>query len=130
MLVVETKATGAEILARSMVMLGFLTLWLRAGVEAGAEGPSLEGRLMRLVKLRAIDMVGGLIRTRFTFNQIDGRERPGRLGIRPGDPFAASQKLGRFYDKACAGRWSRVNWRTGWTVTGRRVLVGVMQQNT
>lgn len=58
MFVVETRATGAEILARSMAMLGFLTLWLRAGVEAGVEEASLEGRLMRLVKLRARDMVG------------------------------------------------------------------------
>jgi len=59
MFVVETRATGAEILERSIVKRGVLTLWLRVGGSPGAEGAaaSLEGRLMRWVRPRAIDMV-------------------------------------------------------------------------
>lgn len=59
MFVVETRATGAEILVRSMARPWVFTLWLRVGGKPGEEmAASLEGRLMRLVKLRAIDMVG------------------------------------------------------------------------
>ena len=55
MLVVETRATGAEILARSIWRLAFLTVRLSGGDDGEVLGAS--GRFMRLVKPRASDML-------------------------------------------------------------------------
>lgn len=66
MFVVESKATGEEILARSICTPGFFMLWERDGVES-ASGRS--GRcFMRLVTARAIDMV---IKSRTDFNYLE-----------------------------------------------------------
>jgi hypothetical protein len=56
MFVVETRATGREILARSM-LAPFLTLWLRVGRvgEEGSFGSSV--RFMRFVMARARDIL-------------------------------------------------------------------------
>ncbi len=57
MLVVETKATGKEILERSK-FVGLLTVWLRVGSgETGSLSLGASGLLIRLVTARAIDMV-------------------------------------------------------------------------
>lgn len=53
MLVVDTRATGREILLRSMVET-FLTLWLRVG-DVGSFGSSV--RFMRFVMARARDIL-------------------------------------------------------------------------
>jgi hypothetical protein len=53
MLVVDTRATGSEILARSIVE-PFLTLWLRVG-EVDSFGSSV--RFMRFVMARARDIL-------------------------------------------------------------------------
>jgi hypothetical protein len=53
MLVVDTRAIGKDILARSNWALGFLTLWLRVGGDV--DGTS--DRLMRLVIARARDIL-------------------------------------------------------------------------
>ena len=53
MLVVETKATGRDILARSICVVGFLTLWLREG----GDDDGTSDRFMRLVIARARDIL-------------------------------------------------------------------------
>jgi hypothetical protein len=55
MLVVDTKATGREILARSICVVGFLTLWLLVG----GDDDGTSDRLMRLVIARASDILMG-----------------------------------------------------------------------
>ena len=57
MLVVEIKATGEEILERSICKPGLFTLWLRAGGDSVEEALGASGRLMRLVTARAIDIL-------------------------------------------------------------------------
>jgi hypothetical protein len=51
MLVVDTKATGKDILARSIWGVEVFTLWLRVGDGGTSE------RLMRLVTARARDIL-------------------------------------------------------------------------
>lgn len=64
--VVDSKATGEEILARSIASPGLFMLWERVGIE-DASGRS--GRcFMRLVTARARDM---LIKSRTDFNYLE-----------------------------------------------------------
>jgi hypothetical protein len=54
MLVVDTRATGRDILARSIWVVEVLTLWLRLGGDDGTSD-----RLTRLVRARARDILMG-----------------------------------------------------------------------
>lgn len=81
MLVVDTKAVGREILARSICAVcdGFLTLWLRVGGDVGSF--TVSERLMRFVMARASD----ILMDQFEIDSQILQKKGPVLGIRAGN---------------------------------------------